>query len=192
MLANQAREQEALMPPGFTMAPSAGEDFVIHHKRSGMGCMNAFYVCWLVVWSGLCVVVLQLYLHGASMKKPPLLLVLMAWAFEAAGLWFTIYSLFSRKTYRTDATSLTVETVVLGFKRSKTIPKATIKRFIQVRDGGYRRGGRTVDSFPSWGLEVDAGKNIRLLLKQPYEKSRWLGQALARWAQVEFIEAPRA
>ena len=64
-----------------------------------------------------------------------------------------------------------------------------------------RDGGQGDDSFPSWGLEVEADTNTNpnidtdrkttLLYRQPYEKSRWLGQVVARWAEVEFVEAAK-
>jgi hypothetical protein len=38
---------------------------------------------------------------------------------------------------------------------------------------------------------VEADKKTTLLYRQRYEKSHWLGQTLAAWAGVDFIEVPK-
>jgi hypothetical protein len=51
----------------------------------------------------------------------------------------------------------------------------------QVKDGGDGE-----DSFPSWALAVVGRTEMRVLSKQPIEKSAWLGLIVARWAGVTF------
>jgi hypothetical protein len=64
--------------------------------------------------------------------------------------------------------------------------RSSIRRIVQVKDGG-----EDDDSFPSWGLKVEGEKEVTLIYRQPYDKSHWLGGVLAKWAQVDFVEAPR-
>ena len=171
------------------MVRSGGDKFIIHHIRGGMRRMNVFLIAWLVGWGFACVDLLRQYLHGGKMDDggpTPLWIVSAFWAGEVVVACFLTYLLFSRKTFRTDAAYLSVDTDVLGFRRRKTIPKKTIKRFVQVKDGGDGD-----DSFPSWGLKSEGDNKTTLLFRQPYEKSHWLGRVLAEWAQVDFIEALR-
>lgn len=88
-----------------------------------------------------------------------------------------------------------METSLLGIKQLKVIPKNEIKGFYQVKDGGRNKtslpysGGKSNgkhDSFPSWGLKVLTTRLTPLIYRQPYEKSYWLGQVLADWADVPF------
>ena len=177
------------IPPGFTLVPSGADDFIIHHVRGGMGCLNVFLIVWLTGWTFACVFLLRQYFNGGKMddgSPMPLWFVCVFWAGEIVAACLLTYLLFCKKSFRTDAACLNVDTVVLGFRRSKTIPRKTIKRFVLVKDGGEGD-----DSFPSWGLKVEAEKKTTLLFRQPYERSQWLGQVLARWAQVDFIEAPQ-
>lgn len=186
---NKGNARGLIIPPGFTMVPLGGNDFVIHHMRGGMGCMNVFLIVWLAGWSFGCVFLLRQYLHGGKMDDGspiPLWFVCIFWAVEVVVACLLTYLLFCKKSFRTDASFLSVDTVVLCFRRSRTIPKNRIRRFVQVKDGGEGD-----DSFPSWGLKVEADKKTTLLFRQPYEKSQWLGQVLAKWAGVDFIEAPR-
>ena len=115
----------------------------------------------------------------------PLWFVMVFWAAEIVVAVLLAYLLFCKKTFRLDRDDLVMETAVLGFKRRKSIPKSSIRRLVQVKDGG---GGE--DSFPSWGLKVEGDKKATLIFRQPYEKSHWLGQVLAQWAGVEFAELP--
>jgi hypothetical protein len=186
---SEDNEREPTTPPGFTVVPSGGDDLIIHHLRGGMGCMNIFLVVWLAGWSVGCVFLLRQYLNGGKMDDGapiPLWFVCAFWVSEVVVACLLIYLLFCKKSFRADAVCLSVDTVVLGFKRSKTIPRKSIKRFLQVKDGGEGD-----DSFPSWGLKVEAEKKTTLLFRQPFEKSRWLGRILAKWARVDFIEASR-
>ena len=57
---------------------------------------------------------------------------------------------------------------------------------VQVKDGGEGD-----DSFPSWGLKVEGDRETTPIFRQSYDKSHWLGRALAKSAQVDFFEALR-
>ena len=161
-----------------------------------MGCLNVFLVVWLIGWSIFLVVFLVKYLTGGGAVEGDrwasfwhLLFMCIA---EVVVACVVAYSLFARQSFRIETAHLTMETDVLGFKRSATIARDSIKRIVQEKDGGEGE-----DSFPSWGLKLEGEKGVEKILgktlihRQPYEKSRWLGGVLAKWAGVDFIEAPK-
>jgi hypothetical protein len=176
-------------PRGFTVIPLGKDALIIHHKRTGMGCMNIFTIVWLPVWGIWCVVLLQRYLNGGRLGNVdpiPLWLVLLVWVGELVVAYHFTYWLFCKQSFRIEAACLTMETDVLGFAQRANIPKGSIKRIVQVKDGGEGD-----DSFASWGLKVEGDRVTTLIYRQPYEKSHWLGRVLAKWAQVDFVEALR-
>jgi hypothetical protein len=186
---NEATARDPSIPPGFTILSSGGDEIHIHHTRGGMGCLNIFLIVWLAGWTAACAFLLHQYLHDGKMDDGtpmPLWFPSIFWAGEVFVACLLIYLLFCKKSFRTDVAHLTVETDVLGFRRRKTIPRNAIQRFLQVKDGGVGD-----DSFPSWGLKVEADKKTTLLFRQPYEKSLWLGRVLAKWANVDFIETTK-
>jgi len=75
-----------------------------------------------------------------------------------------------------------MQTEVLGLKWTRIVDRPSIKKIVQVQDGGDDED----DSFPSWGLKVVSDKDVKLIFRQPYEKSLWLGEILSQWAGVEF------
>lgn len=144
----------------------------------GVGCLTAFLVIWLTIWTLGCVLLLRKYLNAGTMEDGdpiPLWFVLAFWAGEVLAFCLLTYLLFCSTVFRVDRDSLVMETNVLGLQWRKAIPKESVRRFIQVRDGG-----KDEDSFPSWGLEVEGDRTIALIYRQPYEKSHWLGRILAQ------------
>jgi hypothetical protein len=176
-------------PRGFTVIPLGKDALIIHHKRTGMGCMNIFEIVWLTGWGVWCVFLLQRYLNGGTLddgKPIAPWIVLFCWVGELIVAYHFIYWLFCKRSFLIEAACLTMETDVLGFKQRANISKGSIKRIVQVKDGGEGD-----DSFPSWGLKIEGDRETTLIYRQSYEKSHWLGRALAKWAQVDFVEASR-
>ena len=176
-------------PDGFTVRPAGGDSLIIHHKRTGMRRMKRFIIFWFAIWTGVCLLLLRAYLTGAETpdgRTVPLWFALPFWVLEVVVACVLAYLLFCRKSFRLGAHDLTVATNILGLTRTEAMPKESIERLLQVRDGGEGE-----DSFPSWGLEVEGDRTITLLRRQPYEASHWLGKVLAEWADAEFIEASR-
>ena len=176
------------VPPSFSLEPCGRDAFIIRHTRTGMGCMNVFLLAWLAVWTVGCVFLLREYLGGGVMENGdpiPLWFVLVFWGAEIGVVGLLIYLFFCKKSFRIDQDNLIMETDVLGLKRRKSISKRSIRRLVQVKDGGEDE-----DSFPSWGLRVEGDKKTTLIFRQPHEESRWLGWVLAQWAGVEFAEVP--
>jgi len=181
-------EQEDQIPAGFDLENPEPEVYIIRHKRGGMGCMNLFLIVWLSGWTVGCVFLLHSYLNGGTMddgSPMPLWFVAAFWAGEIGVAGLLAYLLFARKSYRLDVEKMIVETKVLLYRKRRLIRRDAIRRLVQVKDGGEGD-----DSFPSWGLKVEADKKTTLIFRQPHEKSRWLGGILAHWAGVEFDQVP--
>jgi hypothetical protein len=171
-----------IVPEGFELERQGKDVFIIRHKRTGMGCMNIFLIVWLVYWTGYCVDLLRQYLSG---NRIDLWLVIAFWGGEVVAAVVLVYQLFCKTSFRLDCKNLIMETDVLGLKRRRLIPRTSIRRLVQEKDGGEGE-----DSFPSWGLRLEGETTATLIFRQPHKKSRWLGQILAEWAGVEFSEVP--
>ncbi len=152
-----------------------------------MGCLNAFLLAWLAFWTVGCLALARQYFDPAACDPVPLWGLLFFWFFEVVVALYAGYLLFCRKVFRIDRDGLVAETRVLGLRRVRTLPRGAIRCFRQIQDGGLHE-----DSFPSWGLAAEAERSLTLLVRQPYDRSQWLGQTLAIWAGVEYIPAPLA
>ena len=175
------------VPPGFTLAGDGPDAIVIRHRRTGMGCMNAFLLVWLAIWTAGCIVFFWIQpagIHWESGTPPPPWAAAIFWAFDIVAGLIAAYLFFCRKTFRIDHRLLVVETRVLGLKWVHTFPRESIRRFVQIQDGGQGE-----DSFPSWALKIEADYKTKLLVRQPYAQSQWLGQILALWAGVDYVPA---
>jgi hypothetical protein len=170
------------IPPGFTLVPSGQDAFVIRHKRTGGGGYGIFWAILFICWTFLSAVLLRDFLRGEVGIGG----LLLSCGFEVVIAYMLVYLFFCRKTFRINSDRLIMETELLGFKRTKTITRESIKRFVQVKAD---TGGEDGETFPSLALEVEADTKATILYRQEYEAIHWLGQTLAQWADVEFIES---
>ena len=171
-------------PDGMTVVRSDHDRFVVHYRRSGMGCMNTFLAVWLTLWTAGCVFIVHGYVTGAKMDNGsdmPFWFVSVFLALEIGVACLLAYLLFTRKTFTFEATRLTIESDTLGYKRYKVIPRESIAQVVQVKDGGTDD-----DSFPSWGIRVEAEGRTSLLFRQPYDKTAWFGSVIAEWSGAPF------
>lgn len=180
------------IPQGFSILWTDGSSTMIHHQRTGMVAMNIFLMVWLSMWTIACLSLLYLFIQqmqGISINNSepvPLSIVVMFWVGEMAVTCFLIYSMFCEQTFKLTALDLTIETKLWHWRWRRIIPKESIQKVVQVQDGGRGR-----DSFISWGLQLKGRSPARLIFRQPYEKSEWLGQVIAAWARVEFVPVPQ-
>ena len=188
MLNQYTNDIKKTIPEGFALKQENKYRLIISYKRTGMGCMNFFLIIWLSIWTFICVILLlqffglEVIAHG---KPVPLCVVLVHWGGELFVAFYLIYLLFCRKIFRLDDRKLIIETNILKYKQIKIIQKVSIRKFIQIKDGGEDE-----DSFPSWGVKAETDtEKITLIRRQPYKKSLWLGQILAKWANVPFVRA---
>jgi hypothetical protein len=177
------------IPAGFQLTTLGRDQWLIQHQRTGMGCLNAFLMAWLSGWTMACIAMVYLYFFETPTNPEqtiPLGIVIIFCTADIVVWCFLIYSIFCKQTFQIDYYNLVITTEILALKWDKTIPKNSIRRVVQVQDGGRGR-----DSFPSWGLKIEGSKKASLIFRQPYEKSYWLGEFLANWAKVEFVLAPQ-
>ena len=176
------------VPPGFSLAADGPDAIVIRHRRTGMGCLNAFLLVWLAGWTAGTLTLFHLHpekVHGDCGSGPPPWAAAFFWACEVIVAAFAAYVFFCRKSYRIDPDRLVLETRVLGLRWTRTLPRAGLRRLVQFKDGGEGD-----DSFPSWALRAEGDRKTTLLIRQPYDRSQWLGRTLALWAGAEYIPAP--
>ena len=188
MIRDDAQLTQESIPAGFDLERKDEDVLIIRHKRTGMGCMNMFLCFWLAGWTVGCIILLLQYLSGGAMDSGDLIppwVVVVFWGAEIVVAVMLTYILFSRRSFRLDAENMIMETQLLGLRRTRLIPRTSIRRLVQVKDGGEGE-----DSFPSWGLRIEGDRKATLIYRQPHDKSRWLGHFLARWADVEFSEVP--
>ncbi len=187
-----------------------GDECLIEHQRTGMGCLKLFLGCWLAAWTLGCVTLIYQYCNAGKMENGdpiPLWFVLafvIPWFIVA---YLLLYLHFARKKFRLTNDALQVETRLFWMVWQMTLPRESISRIMQVQDGGEGD-----DSFPSWGLRLQStsvvqtawqrlslvnhfGRHHRfrtLLARLPYEHSAWLAEVLEQWSGVpaELCENP--
>jgi hypothetical protein len=103
------------------------------------------------------------------------------WAIEFAAIGYVAWFFRSVTVFTFMPEALIAERWLLWFRRRRVFPRREIVAVKQVKDGGEGD-----DSFPSWGLAVIADKEVRILSRQPIDKSAWLGPVIATWAGVAF------
>ena len=104
--------------------------------------------------------------------------------------WIAAFQAFGMTTIVATKQELEVvrELRPLIFKRSMEANQ--IKYFAQLKDGGQQgRWDPEPDSFPSWTLVAQGSKRLPLLVRQPLEKSDWLGMELSEWYRVPNVVA---
>ena len=176
------------VPQGFALTTAGPDTIFIHHRRTGMGCLNAFLLAWLMAWTAGCLLFFVVHPDKArwvNCSPPPAWAAALFWGADALVAFFTAYLFFCRKSFRIDRDQLVIETRLLGLRWTRTLARADLRRFVQFKDGGEGE-----DSFPSWALRTEGERKTTLLVRQPYECSQWLGQTLARWAGGEYVPAP--
>jgi hypothetical protein len=195
-------------PEGYTYTVN-GDECIIEHARTGMGCLNLFLGTWLTAWTFGCVSLIRSYLGGGRMENGEPIPLWFVMAF--VGAWFLVaflllYSNFARKRFRLTADILHIETRLLLLKWSVTIPRETISEIQQIQDGGEGD-----DSFPSWGLRIRSsapanslvhrlilfnhfGRTNRMrtvIARLPYGHSEWLATILSKWSGVKATLCPK-
>ena len=168
-----------IVPKGFELERQGKDVIIIRHKRTGEGFSNIFFIVFLVFWTWHGIPWLRHYLSG---DRIDLWQVISFWGFEVLVASTLVHSLFCRTSFRLDCKNLIMETDVLGLKRRRLIPRTSIRRLVQEKDGDEGEG---------WGLRLEGETTAKLISRQPHKKSRWLGQILAEWAGVEFSEVPK-
>ena len=189
-------------PKGYSYTVN-GNECVIEHERTGMGCLNVYLGVWLTGYTCVCVALIHRYFNGGKMEGGdpiPLWFVMVfmiPWFIVA---FLLLYSNFARNTFRLSPDCLDIETTLLTLRWRITLPRDTISEINQIKDGG----DEGEDIFPSWGVRVKSaaisdsllqrltliyhfGRNNRyrtILARLPYDHSEWLADVLRNWAGI--------
>jgi hypothetical protein len=157
-----------------------------------MKTLNGFLIVWLLGWSVACAFLLRSYLTGGVMddgEPIPIWFVGLFWGAELLVACILLYSLFCRKVFKVDYSSLSMDVNVLWLHWQKSMRINEVIELQQVKDGGEGK-----DSFPSWGLKVigevnQDTKTFKLISRQPHSRSVWLGNVLAEHLGVPFKQS---
>ncbi|MBI5706530.1 MAG: hypothetical protein HZC36_06025 [Armatimonadetes bacterium] len=161
-------------PAGFLLEFESGSP-VIRYRPKGMGCAIAFFIVWILGWTGGCIALLASALARTA-SGPTVGFVMLFWATDVLVILIFLWLFRSQTVFRFSESEL-IWTKSLGkLKRRKCFPKSGILAVRQVKDGGDGE-----DSFPSWGLML-VGPDFKVLSRQDIGKSDWLGPLLAQWA----------
>lgn len=171
-------------PKGFHVETDESGDELISYKTTGMGCL-LWFLAILLLGIGGCFALVG-YHDPAGMLK----------VFNGKGAWFCLgcgfvamiyfvsfltFHLFGSTVFGLYPSELVIRKRLFGLSSAKSIDRDKMEYFEQIKDGG---GGD--DSFPSWGLNLIAGRRFKLLARQPIDKSEWLGSRLAKFFGIEF------
>lgn len=168
-------------PRGFEVTADDGSPVILYRTR-GMGCSAAFFAAWLTIGGLACV--LGLYEALVAPAGMNLLLALFITPFWAVGFFvagYVAWYFFSATRFTFGPDLLVVERFLWRWNRQRQFARADVRAVRQVKDGGEGE-----DSFPSWALAVVGHREVRVLSRQPIDKSAWLGPIIAQWAGVAF------
>lgn len=166
------------VPKGFKVAREGADGLHIEYRATGMGCMVAVLLIWLSIWTLGCIFLVRDALSHSPLEAPGTYLFALPFlAGEVAVGAILVWIFFSRLHFILTPDALEVRKCLFSWSRTRIFPMEEIKRFRQVKDGGEGE-----DSFPSWGLHVDADTSVKILSRQETRKSLWLGELLSQWS----------
>lgn len=165
-------------PPGFVLEAESGNP-VIRYQPKGMGCALAFFIVWILGWTGGCIAMVA-SAFSRSTNGPTLGFILLFWAIDVFAILSFLWMFRAETVFQFTEHEL-VWTKTLGkIKWRRSFSKSTIICIRQVKDGGDGE-----DSFPSWGLML-VGPDFTLLSRQDIAKSDWLGPIISQWADKHY------
>jgi len=182
---NDFFETAKRMPCGFGVTTlGASGLFSIRYRTTGMGCAGCFFFCFIVMWTTACIQLAPAIYGAAEVPTETRLAAVAFWIIEIVVICFVCWYFFGVSVFTFESDVLIVERRFVFRLRHWRIRKADIVTVIQEKDGG-----EDGDSFPSWGLVVMSPARRKVLYRQPFDKSNWLGGVIAFWAGVNFVQA---
>ncbi|MBT3290462.1 MAG: hypothetical protein HN380_24170 [Victivallales bacterium] len=179
------------VPKGFTLVSEPGDAVVIEHRRtgSGKGCAMVFvFTTWLGGWLAFAVVLAAAFRRGETAEDGtpiPSWLVIGFWLVGIAVAHYFASHIFGRRVFRLDGHQLVHEQISPLSRRRERIPRESVQALVQTE---YR--DEEANSISSWDLQIQTPDGyFTLLYHHQYEKSEWLGQVLAQWAEVPYVPA---
>lgn len=187
---------DALKPPpvGFKLHAPAPGTVLIEFVNERRSCLVIFLGIWMAGWTVGCVFLLSQLLAGQPLapNEPGDFMSTLSgsWLFAApfllaevgVGLLF-LWLLRGRTELLLHEDCLMLRRSLFSYQHETRVSRSAVTRVMQVKDGGEGD-----DSFPTWGLKMEhaRGETIRLLWRQPIERSDWLGPLVAEWARKPF------
>jgi hypothetical protein len=180
------------IPSGFKIEKSATEK-VIRYRSQGMSCFVCFVgtvsLSMAVLFTlGLSFDVPQNFFGGGSevVSSSPWIryVMILLYAGCAFGVFQALWKIFGITELKLSEKYLRVRKLLFFLSRSKTIESKNLVKVQQIKDGGEGD-----DSFPSWGLIAYTTQKHKLLSREPFEKSDWLGAEIAGYYNIPFEES---
>jgi hypothetical protein len=167
-------------PPGFEVS-RRDDRLEIVYRRHGMRFLLGFLMVWLALWTcflGFLISTTRLDASDIGWRIGVIPLCLLG---EGVAAGYIAWMLFGVVSISLDDERLIVERRLGRWRKRTQVGRAAVSAVVQIKDGGDGS-----DSFPSWGLQVEAGETLDLLGRQLEEKSSWLGPVIAAWASKPF------
>ncbi len=105
--------------------------------------------------------------------------------------WF----LFGKSRFGLSRNGLSIQQQLFFWHRTRFVPRDAMLRFTQVKDGGSRGKirGDDDDSFPTWGLILNAKQDANVQVRQLLDKSSGLGMVLSElYAELDRMSAKQS
>jgi len=177
------------MPDGFTLLSEPGDAVVIEHRRSGAGGAIVFVFTFLGLWLMVAVMLAETFRRGQTADYGTPIPSWLVVGFWGAGMLFAhplLGWIFSRRVFRIDGHQLVHEQIAPLSRQRQLIPRESVQALVQTSTRDEE--GIAVPDF--WGLRIETTDGLTVLLyRHQYEKSEWLGQVLAQWAEVAYVSA---
>ena len=172
-------------PRGFQVGTSGGGHLEIRYRTTGMGFVSMSLAVWVGVWTAGCLMCTGLALFGGDRAHWIVLLYMLPfWLFDLAIIAFAEWHFRAVTRFEFGPEELAIERSLWWIRRRRVFLRTELKAVRQSKDEAERE-----DTFPSWGLALIAGTEVRVLSRQPFESSDWLGPIIAKWAGLTFEPA---
>ncbi len=140
--------------------------------------MVIFLIVWVSFWTPFCIIIFEetILKNSSIIDHPSDYFMLIGFLAGEITVLYTLMKIFFGRTYFIlEEKKLKVTHHLFGWSKSHVFPLNEISGFNRIKDGGEE------DTFPSWGLIVNAKKSIKVLSRQEPEKSIWLKKLLYSW-----------
>jgi hypothetical protein len=189
---------------GFRMSGTERGGRLICYRTRGMRALGMFEGLFLATWTGVCVSLIWKFLTGEYSILPfAILFVIIEYFILEEFAW----DRFAAHSFLFEADRFVFQRRLLWYADGWVFGHGVIEAVTQVKDGGEDE-----DSFPSWGLVVEApsaeklqpervpaierwvrrhspSSVVPILSREAIGKSDWLGPIVAHWAGVPFERA---
>jgi hypothetical protein len=192
------------IPKGFRVTDGPAGSVWIEYRPSKVSGPAWFFIIWVVLVS--VGVVGSTYEFYSQFDSPASFvrhltsiswlgwLIVMITAMLMLGLpavalsWF----LFGKSRFRLSENGLSVQKRLFFGHRTRFVPRDAMLRFTQVKDGGSRGKIRWSDddSFPTWGLILNAKQDTNVQNRQLIDQSSWTGMIaeLDEWLARQSVD----